>query len=218
MTTPPLEYRIPFLPDANGPIAWEQVPPASIGHFLWLGNGYAPETEVRLCWTPERLHIRFRVREADPTVRYLERNGPVYQDSCVELFVQPCPETDPRYLNFELNARGTLLLQLGAGREDRRFLRDGESDDLFAIRSAIHPELPSSAAGCWELEFSIPFRWLQGYFPDFRPESGWLLRGNFYKCGDDTPVPHYGCWSRVTSGTPDFHRSCDFGLLELALR
>ena len=48
---------------------------------------------------------------------------------------------------------------------------------------------------------------------DFSP--GDVLRGNFYKCGDDAAFPHYGMWSPVLTGEPDFHRPEYFG--ELAL-
>ncbi|WP_025700605.1 carbohydrate-binding family 9-like protein [Paenibacillus forsythiae] len=56
--------------------------------------------------------------------RHKEHNAPVYTDSCVELFMQPLPGSDPRYLNFECNAGGALLLQIGEGRENRLALTD----------------------------------------------------------------------------------------------
>ncbi|MDT3424944.1 hypothetical protein J2Z22_000457 [Paenibacillus forsythiae] len=39
--------------------------------------------------------------------------------------------------------------------------------------------------------------------------------GNFYKCGDETPIPHYGCWSMVNSASPDYHLSRCFWELVL---
>lgn len=207
--TEPL-HRIPLHADST-PIPWETIAPVRLEHYLWLDNGYAPEVKAALCWTPERLHVRFTVRETNPVVRYRKINEPVYKDSCVEFFVQPCPGADPRYLNFELNAAGTLLLKLGANREDRLFLEDYEPG-LFRILPSDQTRSPRDF---WTLELSIPWEWLQGLFPEFHPERGRTFRGNLYKCGDETPLPHYGCWSRVTSGTPDFHRSCDFGLFIL---
>ncbi len=203
------------IPDGSGATAlnWEDVASVRLEHYLWMDNGYRPEVTAALGWTPERLYVRFNVRESEPTVRYHKINEPVYKDSCVEFFLQPCPGSDPRYLNFELNAAGVLLLKLGSGREDRVFLNAGEAD-IFKIRAGAG--IPGEGACCWTLEFSIPWVWLKTLFPDFRPERGTVFRGNLYKCGDETPLPHYGCWNLVTSPTPDFHRSCDFGLLELA--
>lgn len=215
MSTQPLLYKIPLLSAAgSSSFDWKEAPPVKLGHYLWMDNGYTPEVHAAMYGTTERLFVRFTVQEANPTVRWKQLNDPVYKDSCVEFFMQPCPDTDPRYLNFELNAAGVLLLKLGVGREDRQFLTCDEPD-LFRIRTSAVQASADGPSPRWELEFSIPVRWLQELFPDFRPASGTRFRGNFYKCGDETPLPHYGCWNRITSPVPDFHRSCDFGLLEL---
>ena len=42
---------------------------------------------------------------------------------------------------------------------------------------------------------------------------GGAMAGNFYKCGDETPHPHYLAWSALSSDHPDFHRRQDFGQL-----
>ena len=41
------------------------------------------------------------------------------------------------------------------------------------------------------------------------------MKGNFYKCGDDTKYPHFGCWNEVVWEEPDFHRPECFGDLIL---
>ncbi|MNE91354.1 hypothetical protein D3C80_1889560 [compost metagenome] len=106
-------------------------------------------------------------------------------------------------------------MQLGEGKEKRIPLANASSE-LFQIGGSFNdaePEAPCEKA-FWELEFSIPFDWLRGLFPDFTVESGQILRGNFYKCGDETPVPHYGCWNRIDSGSANFHLSSFFGELK----
>ncbi|MHB1455061.1 MAG: carbohydrate-binding family 9-like protein [Saccharofermentanales bacterium] len=35
--------------------------------------------------------------------------------------------------------------------------------------------------------------------------------GNFYKCGDKTDCPHYGCWNPILLPAPDFHVPAFFG-------
>lgn len=212
-------YLIPPLPS---PVSQqEQAPeilPLAIEHQPWPEYGGLPQTEVGLWQSATGLHLRFRVWEATPRIACLHHNEPVYEDSCVEFFLQPCPGSDPRYVNFEMNAAGVLLLKLGGGRNDRQFLAPAEFS-RFAIEVSgplrRRNLLLSSEEPCWETSFSIPFDWLGSLFPDFRAAPGWEMRGNFYKCGDRTPSPHYGCWSPMTSAQPDFHRSCDFGLLVL---
>jgi hypothetical protein len=36
--------------------------------------------------------------------------------------------------------------------------------------------------------------------------DGLRARGNFYKCGDKLPVPHYLSWAPIATPRPDFHR------------
>ncbi len=206
-------YTLPFRAGA-APLSgeeWERLPPIDVGRRLWLRTENPPETQARAFYDEEALNVNFRVFEASPTVRHMADGSPVYEDSCVEFFLQPLPGQDPRYLNFELNAAGALLLQLGANGEERRPVEIDRS--VFGIRSAVG--LSDSAAGRvrWELAFRIPFAFLRRSFPDFRPAPGVLMRGNFYKCGDRTPNPHYLSWQPVDSERPDFHRSECFGEL-----
>lgn len=193
---------------------WDVVEPLKVDQYLWTDNGYAPETRVKVCCTDHGLHLLYRVYEERPTIRYTRMQDPVYKDSCVEFFLQPAPGADARYVNFELNAAGTLLLGVGTGRHDRERISPGEPD-LFRIRTAVGLTDPADAGTYWQVAFFVPFSWLQSLFPAFDPKPGVRMRANFYKCGDDTPLPHYGCWNRVTSDVPDFHRSGDFGELML---
>ena len=67
----------------------------------------------------------------------------------------------------------------------------------------------------WLVEYRVPlvlFRKLYGQ--DVR--AGHRAAANFYKCGDETPVPHYGAWSPVGTAAPDFHRPEFFGELVFA--
>lgn len=214
-----LLYTIPNLTEtASQQMLAEQVPPLAVEVAPWPDYNAVPRTEVRLWQSGTGLHIGFRVWETNPRTVWRQHNEPVYKDSCVEFFLQPCPGSDPRYINFEMNAAGTLLLQIGSGRSDRKFL-DPAGFSRFAIvvsAASLPLEQGSPTEPCWQVTYTIPFEWLAGLFPDFRPGPSWEMRGNFYKCGDETASPHYGCWNPVTSAQPDFHRSCDFGLLVLA--
>lgn len=63
----------------------------------------------------------------------------------------------------------------------------------------------------WTLTVEIPFK-LLGIDPDNLPAS---IKANFYKCGDETSVPHYVSWSPIEVENPDFHRPEFFGELVL---
>ena len=67
----------------------------------------------------------------------------------------------------------------------------------------------------WEIIYQVPASFVQRFFPDFKLESGKVLRANFYKCGDLTKQFHEICWNMIIDEKHDFHRPCDFGVLVL---
>ena len=191
---------------------WDRLPPLLIDHFLWLTNGYRPRVEARLCWSSRFLYVRFMVGEKRPPVRYTKFQDPVYKDSCVEFFVDMFPEKTLGYVNFEMNAAGTLLAAFGPDRDHRQPLWP---EDLAGM-SVQSDERPWPDIGnAWSVAYRLPlelFRKLYG--EDVR--SGLRAAANFYKCGDETEVPHYGAWSPVGTPAPDFHRPEFFGELVFA--
>jgi len=195
------------------PQLWSSIPPLGIDHYIWEDNGYQPEVQVRLCYTSLKLHLNFVTYEINPLIRYYHMNEPVYTDSCVEFFVQPSPYIDTRYLNFEINAAGTLLLGLGESR-DRVRLSDVDPK-TFSIQPQVNCINPADQRTYWEIQYSVPFGFIQSHFSDFQPESGTKLKGNFYKCGNDTAEPHYGCWNLIEEAHPNYHLSSYFGELIL---
>lgn len=179
----------------------------------WLAEKGCPETTAWIRHDGEQLHIRFLVMESDPRITCTRMNEPVYTDSCVEFFIQPVAGPDAVYLNFEMNAAGVLLLGKGPERNARRQLSESEANGISIVPSR---GVDSENRAFWSISLAIPFSWLKEQVPGFEPVSGAVLKANFYKCGDSTPIPHYGSWSPMTALKPDFHRPSDFGELELA--
>jgi hypothetical protein len=191
---------------------WAGVPSLSISHYLWLNNAYRPKVEAKLCWTREYLYVRFRVGESRVRVRYSKFQDPVYKDSCVEFFIDVFPAARLGYVNFETNAAGTLLAAFGPDRSRRAPLWPEDLAGFDAVPSIPGTIDGEHGAADWTLEYRIPvalFRKLYGQ--DVR--SGHRAAANFYKCGDETEVPHYGAWSRIETPSPDFHRPEFFGEL-----
>jgi hypothetical protein len=144
----------------------------------------------------------FRVEDRYVRAVAARTQDPVYKDSCVEFFVDMFPEKRLGYVNFEMNAAGTLLAQFGPDRNHRQPLWP---EDL-AMTDVIHGQ----AGDSWHVEYGVPLAFFRKlYGDDIRP--GHRAAANFYKCGDDTPVPHYGAWSPVGTPAPDFHRPEFFG-------
>ena len=198
-----------FDPSDDG-VRWEALPALGISRYLWLGNGYEPKVEARAGCSDHYLYVRFEAFEKRVRVRHLDFQSAVYKDSCVEMFIDPFPEKGLGYLNFETNAAGAMLLGFGTGRHGRKRI---SPDDLAGFR--IQGTVPGAwdgptGADSWTVRYRVPqmlFR--KCYGETLRP--GVAGRANFYICGDETEVPHYGAWSPPDSPTPDFHRPESFG-------
>ncbi|MDR1805211.1 MAG: carbohydrate-binding family 9-like protein [Clostridium sp.] len=200
---------VPLYPRGTLPGEVTQQAHGSLEHWHWEGaEKYRPKTSFEL-WAveDEALYVKLSTREREPRALYTERDQPVYEDSCLEVFLQPRLD-DKRYINLESNANSTLWSAIGERRDGRRFLR--ELADPAAIAS---PEnFVDKAGGLWGLLFTIPLGLLKElYGADFSFHDGQAMRGNFYKCGDKTPLPHWGAWRPVTENPPGFHNPECFG-------
>ena len=193
-------------------VEWSTLPVAHVDTYRWV-EGYAPTVTAQLAYIEgECFVLRMTCAEDHPTATYTDYNQPVYKDSCLEFFADWTG--DGRYVNMEMNAKGTLLSNVGAGRGNRTPIRD-LAGDIFPVRAA-------KDADGWRVTATIPLSMLADIYGvtyadlTARLVSGYTFRGNFYKCGDETPVPHFGMWNPVGTECPDFHRPAYFGTLILA--
>lgn len=170
----------------------------SIAEFPWDANGYKPETTVTLTLLEEELEVRFVSYESDLRAVETENNADVYCDSCVEMFAQFDPVGDSRYMNFEMNPNGAVYCAVNTPEGDSVTL-PSERIDSFRAAARIHKDR-------WEAWLHIPMSVVKEVFPGYAHKPGTRIRGNFYKCGDKTVHPHFGCWQPITWPEPNFHR------------
>jgi hypothetical protein len=195
--------------------AWAAAETLEIFCFRPEGSDHRPRTRARLGWDEEGLFGLFRVEDRYVRSVHTRFGDPVYEDSCVEIFLQPKPGRG--YLNFEMNAGGALL---ASHITDHRRTHDG-----FAVftkltaedgrQVAVHSSLPSivepEVEADWQLAFAIPNRLLEKYVGPIGPMAGQEWRANLYKCGDGTSHPHWASWSPVDA--LNFHLPHCFGTL-----
>jgi hypothetical protein len=136
-----------------------------------------------------------------------EFDGRVWEDSCLEFFVNPMPEKGLSYLNFENNSLSAMLCGVHNGEIDGQ--PEGYCAADFRMRLTRVPV--DEKRLFWSVRFFIPFSYIKRWFPDFNPVPGMKITGNFYKCGDLCPIPHYLSWSPVVWPSPSFHRPECFG-------
>lgn len=170
--------------------------------YPWAGtpgqNEYKPETYFELSVTEEGFAMHITVHETDPRREHREHLSFVFEDSCVEWFVNFMPEKCDRYFNFEVNANGAMNAAFRKDRYDKQLLSPDEIE-TFGIQTRIWDTY-------WEVDYVIPFALIEKYIPDYQYCEGMTARVNFYKCGDKTKYPHYGVFSTIPLEKPDFHR------------
>lgn len=159
----------------------------------------------------------FRVREPEIRATYREHLDPVFEDSCVEVFVG---DERGMYVNVECNPYGAILAGWGYSRSDRAWY----GDDFYSAMHVWTHYDGSAGEGTWEALLGIPLSHtplklssVRGGLPtheDVSPKQSLgdsVLRGNLYKCGDKLRQPHYLSWSPIATESPDFHRKEYFG-------
>lgn len=179
-----------------------------IGCINWQEYPYRPDVAFSVARSWTHLAALYHVRGLDLRAAALDDNGPVWEDSCCEMFV--ADPSDGTYYNFEMNCIGTLLAAKRTGREDARpFTEEALSRIVrHSTLSRKRHDLSDRIFG-WSVAMIVPFD-LIGVDPDRLPSS---LRANFYKCGDRTAHPHFLSWSPIDVPSPDFHRPEFFGEL-----
>lgn len=179
-------------------------PEALICNYRWV-EGYTPYASAKLIYVKGTgLALLMKCREENPKAIYDNFFDPVYRDSALEFFFsldRIKADEDGLYLNCEMNSKGTSLIEFGRRKPDHNRL-----DSITAP-----PEIKAFRDGeCWCVSTVFTDELIEKLFG--RGLSiGDTFYGNFYKCGDDTDIPHYGMWSPVMTDTPNFHRPDYFG-------
>lgn len=197
---------------------WSVVPAAPLDIFHWeaeLGtaNPYRPKSFAALCAVKSK-GIFARLWSFEPqekiSIRTQERDGRIWCDSCLELFLQPlCGRAE--YWNIEVNPNGVYLSQFGPARENRVFFRE-----ITEAEPSITPfSLSKQGEIAWGAEFFVSEALISQLFGINYILSPCTMRGNFYKCGDETPQPHYAAYFPVGTVQLGFHNPARFGKIIL---
>lgn len=172
--------------------------------YSWFGGCRSPQTFFKVWFQPAYgFHVEMTSCELPEPCRYHNADDPVYKDSCLEFFVDFFPEMHKGYINFEINAAGAMLCMFGKSRENRLYV-SAITDQRPAVKTVF-------AEDHWTAALFIPLSFINDIYgsKDFKP--GQRLRGNVYKCGDETSRPHWGSWNWLGEDPIDFHQPETFG-------
>ena len=168
----------------------------------------APETRGQLLYLPgEGLELSMWCCEENPRAVYRQPNDPVHTDSCMEMFLNCFPDLpEYGYIALEMNANGASHCSFGTGRHTRAYVLD-----LGLPHPAVRVERYLEQGQRWWLVSCLLKQSLLEalYERDCAFQPGHRMRGNFYKCGDDTEFPHWASWAPLER--VDFHVPALFG-------
>lgn len=185
---------------------------AEINTINWPDQyAYKPQTNLYIGRSDEALFLHYAVKGKSLKAVYSEDQSNVHEDSCVEFFCMP--EGADRYTNFEFNAIGTCSASKRKGRD--KGIEPFPEEDMKRIEryatAGTEPFEEKTGEHVWELTVKIPLD-MMGLDPSSLPEK---IRGNFYKCADETEAVHFVSWAPIATENPDFHRPEFFGELIL---
>ncbi len=180
------------------------------------GDSPDQKTEVRLLYSATRLYIGFRCEDDYIWGTFEERDSPVYQEECVEVFLNPAG-SDHQYFEINVSPKNTIfdacILTNRINRRETEKLT-GLTDFDAEITTKVHIEGEMDKPGkgrFWSVEYAIPFSELFGA-PNPVPVPGDQWRINLYRI--DSPKgkeKRYQAWN--PTGKIDFHRPWKFGVL-----
>lgn len=133
----------------------------------------------------------------------------VWEDSCVEFFVQR--KGEKKYRNFEFNAHGVLLATERESKDTMQRLSDELMSSIERFITIKHVYREGVQLSDWTLYAEIPKAALG--FSATEKLSKQEVGANFYKCGDKTNEPHYISWNPINTPSPNFHVPQFFGSL-----
>jgi len=199
---------------------WRDVEPAPIDQYHHNSYTRRPDAAVKMVYSEAALHLLFQVHDRYTVSRHMQRQSAVSRDSCVEFFVLPGADLNHGYLNFELNAGGTLLAHHSHVEDGQmRCLR--QVSDAWMDRIGLHTPMPRRIDAEWEgpwtwsLGLSIPIALFEVYFGalgDATPAPGVRWRANWYKCSSACSHPHWATWSDIAEDC-NFHQPDRFGTI-----
>ncbi len=160
---------------------------------------YRPPAYFKMGVVGDELVAILKCYEENPRAVYLNRDDPVYNDSCLEFFVAPVEGRD-EYINVEMNSKGTFLCEFGKGKYDRVFM-----STLTDKAPLVEPFNGEDGNGFfWGVKVTLTRAFLCDVYK-IDSISYTTVRANFYKCGDACETPHYLAFSPVTTLPPGFH-------------
>ncbi len=172
-----------------------------------LKQQWGDEENINVCLNlthdDNNLIINFDVFENELRRETSSNNSKVYEDSCVEIFLQNI--NSKKYLNFEISASSYMLIGKGENRNNRKKF-DNNIIDTIKRKVIIYCDKKNNVH--WSLKIYLDlYKWDLVEKKDISKQK---IKANFYKCGDKLKTPHYLTLFNVDTKEPNFHNPTSF--------
>jgi hypothetical protein len=198
--------------DWNKP-QWKDTEAIELNNSMGEVPAFRPVVKAKMLYDNENIYVIFKVEDRFIRCVTKDVNGPVCEDSAVELFFSPDEDAPEKYFNLETNCGGTPLMFYNIiPRKDFKILDPADIQQIeisHSLPQIINPEIAGPVT--WTIEYRIPVSLLKKYSNVTQPKPGSVWKANFYKCADKTSNIHYLTWAHVTNDQPDFHLPQFFG-------
>ena len=192
--------QAPVLDGQPADACWREAMVAT--DFSVLGSGGTErafrQTTARAAWDDQALYLHVICLEPDPasvTAEVKDRDGEVWMEDAVEVFLQPdLARTD--FLHFVINARGVRY-------EERN--TDPAFDPDVQVRAVALPQ-------AWQVEMALPWQQLGVAAP--REDAAWGF--NIGREHRPQRPQEWSTWAPLAKGEAKFHRPNLFGRLQFA--
>jgi hypothetical protein len=188
----------------------KKVPFHTIASLNWNEYPYQPEVTFRIAHDGTSIFLNYHVKEKSIRAHYKKDNSMVWTDSCVEFFILPAGKNE--YYNVESNCIGALFFGIGKDGNYREPAQPESSNQIQRWSSLGNQPFEERIGDVeWELSLIIP---TNAFFKgDIKDLSGQVMKGNFFKCGDELLSPHFLSWNPINTKSPNFHLPEFFGTL-----
>ncbi len=157
------------------------------------------KTIARVLFSPSHLFVAFECEEPDTAnlrAEVTRRDGPVWQDDCVEVFVSGDPRVG--FFHFAVNPRATLL--------DAHRRPGAREDTTWNSSAAVKTSVEKGKR--WVATLAVPLKELGAYLGD---NQTWVA--NFNRTRPARGGRPAAEWSWAVMGSNDFHQSRYYGRL-----
>lgn len=162
---------------------------------------------VHIAHDDQKIYLYYQVQGEELRAINTKDFMSVWEDSCVEFFVQR--KGEETYRNFEFNAHGVLLASKRESKDSAEELSQELMSSIERFTTIRHLYKGEVQVADWTLYAEIPKGAIG--FSDYEKLSQHEIGANFYKCGDETKEPHFISWNPIDTPKPNFHVPQFFG-------